>query len=72
MADKSQTEQHEGREATVGISGDVKSLQQLSSSAKAALEKRNQIKNAKAKRMLDEAAEKAVRDDQPNPSKDSH
>ncbi|KAI7968396.1 hypothetical protein EIK77_000948 [Talaromyces pinophilus] len=61
MADKSQSEAAE-TEGIVGVKADVKSLQQLSSSGKAAQENRDRIKNERAKRALDTAIEEHVRD----------
>lgn len=60
MADKSQSEATES-EASVGVMAQVKSLQQLSSSGKAAQEKRDENKNERAIRALDEAIEKEVK-----------
>jgi hypothetical protein len=60
MADKSQHDESKGKEAIVGVRADVKSIQQLSSSAKAAQDKRHRIKNEKALRLLDEAVQQGL------------
>lgn len=60
MTDKSQHEDTKGKEAIVGVKADVKSLQQLSSSAKAAQDNRARIKDEKALRLLDEAVQKGL------------
>lgn len=59
MADNHQ-EITKGEQATVGMKADVKAIQQLSSSARAALEKRNRIKDEKALRLLDEAVQQGL------------
>ncbi|PGH33267.1 hypothetical protein GX50_03945 [[Emmonsia] crescens] len=61
MADKPpQLEDAKGEEATIGIKADVKTLQLLSSSAKAALDKRERNKNVKALRSLHEAVQRQI------------
>lgn len=55
MTDKSEPDQAKGKEAMVGMKADVKTLQLLSSSAKAATDKREKIKDEKAKLALEEA-----------------
>lgn len=64
MDDKSQHDGPKGKEAVVGIRADVKSIQQLSSSAKAAQDKRHRIKNEKALRLLDDAVLQGLERDQ--------
>ncbi|OJD10937.1 hypothetical protein ACJ73_09657 [Blastomyces percursus] len=54
MTDKSELNQAKGKEAMVGMKADV-TLQLLSSSAKAATNKREKIKDEKAKLALEEA-----------------
>ncbi|EEQ86120.1 hypothetical protein RJZ56_007536 [Blastomyces dermatitidis] len=63
MTDKSEPDQaKKGKEAMVGMKADVKTLQLLSSSAKAAIDKREKIKNEKAKLALEEAIHIALRE----------
>lgn len=66
MADRSQSDQDKGegkgKEAVVKIAADVKTLQQLSSSAKAAQDNRKRIKDEKVLRMFDEAIQKGLED----------
>lgn len=56
MGDKSSSEQSKGNDANFGIKGDVKSFQQLSSSADAAKKKRNDNHIEKAFGALSDAA----------------
>lgn len=49
-----------GEEAVIGVRGDVKTLQQLSSSGKAAQDHRNRNKDEKAKRMLLDAVQQGI------------
>ncbi|KAL4948358.1 hypothetical protein BDW69DRAFT_94563 [Aspergillus filifer] len=55
MADKPEAEDKRGKEATVGLSSDIKTLQQLTSSAEAAKKHREQSKDERALRKLEEA-----------------
>ncbi|PYI04804.1 hypothetical protein BO78DRAFT_398739 [Aspergillus sclerotiicarbonarius CBS 121057] len=59
MPDESQT-QMEGEEAMVGLKADVKTLKQLSSSAKAVREKRENNKDEMAIRLFHEAVFEGV------------
>ena len=64
MPDESQSDRAKGEEATVGLNSDVKTIQQLTSSAEAAKKHREASKDERAKRNLDEAIGKMMKDQQ--------
>ncbi|RAL06347.1 uncharacterized protein BO80DRAFT_420644 [Aspergillus ibericus CBS 121593] len=55
MADKPEAKDKKGEEAIVGLSSDIKTLQQLTSSAEAAKRHRERSKDERALRKLEEA-----------------
>ena len=57
MADKASSEQSKGKEATVGVKADVKTLKQLSSSGAAARKKRDENQADRGMRAIGSAIE---------------
>lgn len=71
MSDRHQSASPKGEEAVVGLKSDLKTLQQLSSSASAAKKHREDSKDDRAKRELMEAIGRGVSEEKGSDSRKS-
>lgn len=70
MTERRQSNDKQAEEATVGLSSDLRTLQQLTSSAEAAKKHREQSKDERAKRKFEEAVEEMFKQvEEPGPAK---